>query len=196
MERNSFIPWKYSRWQATITGLFFAAASIGFYLKNGQKFQYSQLFFFAAGGCYIIYAWTGWYDKWRRKRGYYEDINPLLWFNLFSMAVQLLASLALISAFIIGYFPAYFAWVGTPFILAGAVMVFLEKNKSNPEKARREISYYFIGGIVIALLALAFGCGFYYLDSNHYTYLSFTLLAVLILVLGGLGLKYIPKRQK
>ena len=89
--------WRYSSWNATITGLFFAGFGILYYFKNNQQLHVFEVIAFIAGTGYIIYGWSGRYDKMRRERGYYEDPNPPLAPNLLQMAGQIIGYAGVLS---------------------------------------------------------------------------------------------------
>jgi len=98
MERNSFIPWNYSKCQGLLGALFFIAGGIALSFKSMSSPNYFPLIFILVGVIYAIYIFSGYRDRWRRKKGYYEITNPPLIPNLLMMVGNISALTGIVLA--------------------------------------------------------------------------------------------------
>ncbi len=118
MERNPFIPWSKSRWQGLLGALFFIAGGIALSFKNMSAPSYFPCIFIFAGIGYAIFVFSGYYDRWRRKRGYYEIKNPPLIPNLLMMAGHIITLTGMILLWAQTPYSIYLMIAGVAIMLA------------------------------------------------------------------------------
>ena len=198
MERNSLIPWRYSRWNSTFMGLVFMCFGIAYFLKNGQQLHFAPVLFFAGGiGC-IIYSWTGLFDRWRRKRGYYAEINPPLVPNLLIMVGQIVFFTGLgFGQFgnkdILGYSTAF----GFVFIVVGGLSLFIMQNKNIPASAYWGYMKKFSLDMLYLIIFLSAAVGILYLlNHNDFKYPYLILIPALLFAVAGVVIRLKLRRKK